>query len=415
MAIIKVKDLGKQYRIGEREPYLALRDTLAEMIKSPIKWFKEQRARIFHANTFWALKGVNFEVKKGEVLGIIGRNGAGKSTLLKILSQITPPTEGEIRIRGRVGSLLDVGTGFHPELTGRENVYLNGAILGMRRKEIEQKFAEIVEFSGVEKFLDTPVKRYSAGMYVRLAFAVAAHMDPEILIVDEVLAVGDDEFQKKCLGKMKEVTQKEDKTILFVSHNMAAVTSLCTRGIVLNEGKIVYDGTAKDAVQFYLDEPSLRLKEKWNGDAGDENVRLLGTWIRSLDQDKRFHTAAALEVGMEINVLRPVEDLVLGFMLYSEFDYELAYVLHDDRNTSLTGVTSPGKQVLKFVIPADTLAAGNYKIQFDIGIHNTKKIIWSQGELVFSLNNVAGIGKKYMMPNIKGRASLFMPDWQEHK
>ena len=205
-AIIEVKNLGKKYNIGERQGYVALRDVLTNIAKSPARWFGGKVKTVLgqaDANEFWALKDVNFTVEKGEVLGIIGRNGAGKSTLLKILSQITPPTTGEIKLRGRVGSLLEVGTGFHPELTGRENIFLNGAILGMRKKEIEKKFEEIVEFSGVGKFLDMPVKRYSSGMYVRLAFSVAAHMEPEILIVDEVLAVGDAEFQKSVWVKWK--------------------------------------------------------------------------------------------------------------------------------------------------------------------------------------------------------------------
>ena len=201
---------------------------------------------------FWALKDVNFEVKRGEVVGIIGRNGAGKSTLLKILSRITEPSDGRVEIKGRVASLLEVGTGFHPELTGRENIYLNGAILGMTRAEIRRKFDEIVAFAEVERFLDTPVKRYSSGMYVRLAFAVAAHLEPEILIVDEVLAVGDAEFQKKCLGKMKKAAAGQGRTVLFVSHSMSAVSALCHRGIVLHRGRLLFDGLVEDALARYL-------------------------------------------------------------------------------------------------------------------------------------------------------------------
>ena len=218
--VIKVQNIGKKYNITHQQGgYLALRDVIANVLKSPFKFLKQKAAKVAGISKneeFWALRGVNFEIKKGEVVGIIGRNGAGKSTLLKILSQITPPTEGEIKINGRVGSLLEVGTGFHPELSGRENIFLNGAILGMTKKEIARKFDDIVAFAGIEKFLDTPVKRYSSGMYVRLAFSVAAHMDPDILIIDEVLAVGDAEFQKKCLGKMNDITQKEGRTILFV-------------------------------------------------------------------------------------------------------------------------------------------------------------------------------------------------------
>src|SRR5712691_3252284 len=222
---IRVEGLGKRYRIGERERYRALRDTIADAIKAPLRRLRSGRPSLVD-NTIWALRDVSLEVAPGEVFGVIGHNGAGKSTLLKILSRITAPSEGRAELRGRVGSLLEVGTGFHPELTGRENVYLNGAILGMRRSEVRRKFDDIVAFAEVEQFLDTPVKRYSSGMAVRLAFAVAAHLEPEILIVDEVLAVGDAAFQRKCLGKMESVG-REGRTVLFVSHNMAAVTHLC--------------------------------------------------------------------------------------------------------------------------------------------------------------------------------------------
>jgi lipopolysaccharide transport system ATP-binding protein len=258
--VIQAEGLGKKYLIGhqaERERYVALRDVLARTAQHA--WRKtldmaRGRAIVSGDTTeeFWALKDVSFEVKRGEVVGVIGRNGAGKSTLLKILSRITEPTEGRVTITGRVGSLLEVGTGFHPELTGRENIYLNGAILGMTRAEIKQKFDEIVAFAEVERFLDTPVKRYSSGMYVRLAFAVAAHLEPEILVVDEVLAVGDAEFQKKCLGKMNEVAG-HGRTVLFVSHNMAAVQTLCPRSIYLASGSLVAHGPTDSLVRAYLD------------------------------------------------------------------------------------------------------------------------------------------------------------------
>ena len=253
-AIISVSNLGKRYRIshqGEKHRYTALRDVIASKVTSLFQNRKSEIRNRKSVEDFWALKDVSFEVKQGEVVGIIGRNGAGKSTLLKILSRITEPTEGEVRITGRVASLLEVGTGFHPELTGRENIFLNGAILGMSRAEIKKKFDEIVAFAEMEKFLDTPVKRYSSGMYVRLAFAVAAHLEPEILIVDEVLAVGDAEFQKKCLGKMQSVATKEGRTVLFVSHNMKAVQTLCQTGIVLQAGRIKCVSTAEEALGFY--------------------------------------------------------------------------------------------------------------------------------------------------------------------
>jgi len=257
--VIRAEGLGKKYVIGheaQHERYLALRDVIARGARNAWRMAADMaKGRVVvpgdEVEEFWALKDVSFEVKRGEVLGIVGRNGAGKSTLLKILSRITEPTEGRVTIKGRVASLLEVGTGFHPELTGRENIYLNGAILGMTRAEIKRKFDEIVAFAEIEKFLDTPVKRYSSGMYVRLAFAVAAHLEPEILIVDEVLAVGDAEFQKKCLGKMSEVAMG-GRTILFVSHNMAAVQNLCRRTIVLDSGKVVNDASPAAAIPSYL-------------------------------------------------------------------------------------------------------------------------------------------------------------------
>lgn len=257
--VISIKNLSKRYIIShqeQHEKYTALRDVIARKTRGLIKSTKDiirgqYVDEAYNSEKFWALKDVSFEVKQGEVLGIIGRNGAGKSTLLKILSRITEPTKGRIEIRGRVASLLEVGTGFHPELTGRENIFLNGAILGMSRLEIKSKFDEIVDFSEVEKFLDTPVKRYSSGMYVRLAFAVAAHLQPEILIVDEVLAVGDAQFQKKCMGKMQDVATG-GRTVLFVSHNMSAVLTLCNRVICLEKGTVSFQGTTQDSVNYYL-------------------------------------------------------------------------------------------------------------------------------------------------------------------
>lgn len=243
--IIKAENVSKTYKIGSNESYYTIRDA----ISNPINWIKRKKI-----NSFKALNRVNFEINKGEVIGIIGKNGAGKSTLLKVLSKITPPTEGKITMKGRVASLLEVGTGFHPELTGRENIYLNGAILGMSRVEVKRNFDEIINFAEIENFLDTPVKRYSSGMYVRLAFAVAAHLEPEILIIDEVLAVGDAQFQKKCLGKIESVARNEGRTILFVSHNMAAIKQLCTKCIWIDKGRIATQGKTTSVVDKYLNE-----------------------------------------------------------------------------------------------------------------------------------------------------------------
>ena len=270
---IRVEHLGKRYRIGERERYRALRDTLADAVKAPLRRLRSPRSPRVVDNTIWALRDVSLEVAPGEVLGVIGHNGAGKSTLLKILSRITEPTEGRAEVRGRVGSLLEVGTGFHPELTGRENIYLNGAILGMKRSEITRRFDEMVAFAGVERFIDTPVKRYSSGMYLRLAFAVAAHLEPEILLVDEVLAVGDAAFQKKCLGRMSDVA-REGRTVLFVSHNLPSIENLCQRVVVVDGGRIA--------------EPSRNRRSIWRPCRGS-----IHAWCRSIPA-WTFGTAAAL-------------------------------------------------------------------------------------------------------------------------
>ena len=314
--IIEVRGVGKKYDIRHmRGGYIALRDVVMNVIKSPFSFLKSKAKQVVgleKKEEFWALKDISFEVNKGEVVGIIGANGAGKSTLLKILSQITPPTEGEIILRGRVGSLLEVGTGFHPELSGRENIFLNGAILGMKRREIEEKFDQIVKFAGIEKFLDTPVKYYSSGMYVRLAFSVAAHMEPDILLVDEVLAVGDAEFQKKCLGKMNEITQTEGRTILFVSHNMAAIRSLCKKCILLNKGKIEIMGETEKVTAIYrtlskvadLETTSLhdRLR-RTSGDVQFQGVKALKDseecWEFKQDEKLEFHFACKATKNVE--------------------------------------------------------------------------------------------------------------------
>jgi lipopolysaccharide transport system ATP-binding protein len=302
--VIKVEHLSKQYRIGAREGYRTFRETLVDAAKAPLqglsKVFNRRRAVGGRSSPdlIWALRDVSFEVKQGEVVGIIGRNGAGKSTLLKILSRITEPTEGRVELRGRVGSLLEVGTGFHPELTGHENIYLYGAILGMDRWEVTRKFDEIVAFAELEKFIDTPVKKYSSGMYMRLAFAVAAHLEPEILLVDEVLAVGDAAFQKKCLGKMGDVS-KAGRTVLFVSHNMTAIGSLCGRALLLGEGKKLEDGNSKSVINRYLESnysssvpKSLHDRSDRGGDGsirvveirlGTRNNPICGFWVTGED------------------------------------------------------------------------------------------------------------------------------------
>jgi lipopolysaccharide transport system ATP-binding protein len=310
--IIEVKHLSKQYSIGVDGTYKRFSESFTSALRHPLKTLKDSRRQ---NDTFWALKDVNFEVERGEVLGIIGRNGAGKSTLLKILSRITYPTEGKVMMRGRVGSLLEVGTGFHPELSGRENIYFNGSILGMKKREIDKKFDEIVKFSGVEKFLDTPVKRYSSGMQVRLAFSVAANLDPEILVVDEVLAVGDAAFQKKCLGKMGEVAES-GRTVLFVSHNMTAIRKLCSRAIMLQQGKIIADDTATEVVSKYIGEmqKSVLMKE-WLDEAtapknGSAILKKVATCDGNGTQLDEIYTNTPFNIEIEYNV--KIEDALVG-------------------------------------------------------------------------------------------------------
>jgi lipopolysaccharide transport system ATP-binding protein len=286
--VIEVKNISKSFLLSHenKESYTALRDVITNKAKKLFSFPSHLKpSNVNTKEEFWALNDVSFDIQQGDRVGIIGRNGAGKSTLLKILSRITEPTKGEIKIQGRVASLLEVGTGFHPELTGRENIFLNGAILGMSRAEIKRKFDEIVEFAEVEKFLDTPVKRYSSGMYVRLAFAVAANLEPEILVVDEVLAVGDAQFQKKCLGKMKDVSVNGGRTVLFVSHNMTAMNTLCDRGIYLRNGVIAKEGNIDETIRLYLStDAEVSTKRSWeNNPPGDDAVKLLSA--RLVDQN----------------------------------------------------------------------------------------------------------------------------------
>jgi homopolymeric O-antigen transport system ATP-binding protein len=305
--VVAVDGLRKYYALGEREPYKALRDVLTDALKSPVRLVRGGERAAARGEGIWALDDVSFELRRGEVLGLIGPNGAGKSTLLKILSRITAPTEGRIEIHGRIGSLLEVGTGFHPELTGRENVYLNGAVLGMRKAEIDRRFDEIVEFSGVARFLETPVKRYSSGMQVRLAFSVAAHLEPEILLVDEVLAVGDAEFQRKCLGKMHDVT-RHGRTVVFVSHNLAAVRSLCTRALLLQKGRLVYDGDTDEAVDRYVGAGGGRDVAIVEGERLEE--RLAKELVYGSEPLFRCDRIAVLdEAGLPVTAFRSDEDI----------------------------------------------------------------------------------------------------------
>ncbi len=405
--IIEVNNLGKKYKISttEREGYVALRDVLANFVKSFGNVLKKSSRDILeetNSNEFLALNDVNFHVEAGEVLGIIGRNGAGKSTLLKILSQITPPTTGEIKLRGRVGSLLEVGTGFHPELSGRENVFLNGAILGMRKKEIEEKFDEIVEFAGIEKFLDLPVKRYSSGMYVRLAFAVAAHLEPDILIIDEVLAVGDSEFQKKCLVKMNQITKNEGRTVLFVSHSMEAVKKLCTRCVVLDKGTVVFDGNTEEAIEIYnsiginkqikINSGEYGLKRRGSGTLSFTNIEILD----KKNQEKNiFHMGEKVKFKMSYKINQEVVGLHVNICLFSnrikelpltDIPYEIKKgVLKKDEEGEVVvevelNAIRPGEYMLYFWLGDANAASGGSQIHYDVVDNLTEPLIILENE-----------------------------------
>lgn len=370
--IIKVKHLSKQYNIGMDRTYKTLCDSLTSAVRHPLKTLKDCHRQ---NDTFWALKDVNFEVERGEVLGIIGRNGAGKSTLLKILSRITYPTEGEIRMYGRVGSLLEVGTGFHQELSGRENIYFNGSILGMKKREIDEKFDEIVKFSGVEKFLDTPVKRYSSGMQVRLAFSVAANLDPEILVVDEVLAVGDAAFQKKCLGKIEEVAER-GRTVLFVSHNMGAVQNLCQRCILLNEGHLITNGKTADVITQYLN-IGAQVSDKSVFKRDTSNKKLIFTDVNLYNTKGEIITKFTSDEDILIAISYELNVQLTGAQIAFEiFDHNGICILcstNFDSNIKMRTMSQkPGKYIAKCLLNTDFLRNGLYSITISSSVPNVE-------------------------------------------
>jgi lipopolysaccharide transport system ATP-binding protein len=362
---IRVEGLGKRYRLGRRERYHSLRDSLSRAAGRPLRWLRKD-ADETAPGSFWALKDISFDVDHGEVVGIIGRNGAGKSTLLKILSRITEPTAGQVELYGRVGSLLEVGTGFHPELTGRENIFLNGAILGMKREEIARKFDEIVAFADVEKFLDTAVKHFSSGMYMRLAFAVAAHLEPEILVVDEVLAVGDAEFQKKCLNKMEE-TGRSGRTVLFVSHNMPSITRLCRRCVLLDEGKVRRDGpSAEVAAEYLRSGAGTSAYREWNDPRrmpGDEVARLRRVRVVDDARENKAVLDIRRPIGIEIDfeVLRPGHVLVPNFHLYNDAGIHV-FAAKDLDPRYYRQPRAPGRYACTAWIPGNFLAEGGYVV-----------------------------------------------------
>ena len=372
-SVITVENLSKKYIIGhqKQDGYITLRDVLANGAKRVSHKLRHpftvsELGKDHTHEEFWALKDVSFDIQQGDRVGIIGRNGAGKSTLLKILSRITEPTSGKVSIKGRVASLLEVGTGFHPELTGRENIFLNGAILGMSKAEIKKKFDEIVAFAEVERFLDTPVKRYSSGMYVRLAFAVAAHLEPEILIVDEVLAVGDAQFQKKCLGKMESVG-REGRTILFVSHNIAAIKSLCSTAILLNKGQMIFQGGVAKAVDQHLGSDNVRGNEvNWDdidNAPGNEHIRLKSVVIKSLQS-----SIIDIDSGIEISTVfyNTTAGKSLDFTLYL-FTLDGVCLFETGVILSSASDANVGYFSTKGIIPPHLLNAGIYKINLLFG------------------------------------------------
>ena len=405
--VIKAEDISKQYRLGQvgtgtishdlnrfwhkirgkEDPYLKIGET-------------NDRATKGDSDYVWSLRDINFEIEQGDAVGIIGRNGAGKSTLLKLLSRVTKPTTGSIYTKGRIASLLEVGTGFHPEMTGRENIFLNGAILGMTRKEITRKFDEIVDFSGVERYIDTPVKRYSSGMYVRLAFAVAAHLESEILIVDEVLAVGDAEFQKKCLGKMGDVSKGEGRTVLFVSHNMAAVKELCNQGILLNQGKIEYIGTATESVIEYQKGRNSNDSYFYEGSIenaiGNENIRIKEFSVKPLSGDY-----ISIESGAKVKLIfynnRPNINLDATFELRSTDE---VVVFHTGSLIYRNLDSKIGLHEVTFDLPPHLLNAGNYYFKIIFG-ENQRYILFENDNLVsFSVENKAIGSNANILPGI---------------
>ena len=390
MTAIEFEHVSKQYRLG-----LVSTKTLSHDIRrfwiTNILGKEDPYLKIGEVNDrsskgssdyVWALRDIDFKVEQGDVVGIIGKNGAGKSTLLKLLSRVTGPTTGTIRAHGRIGSLLEVGTGFHGEMTGRENIFMNGAILGMSRAEIQSKLDEIIDFSGCERYIDTPVKRYSSGMTVRLGFAVAAFLEPEILVVDEVLAVGDAEFQKKAIGKMKDVSQGQGRTVLFVSHNMASIQNLCTRGIVLECGKVKYDGNVGDAINLYLDGEKGMQEYVNPRPNAEQQMELLHAIVKPADGNE-FLVNKPLNVQMKVRINKPVFQLYLGFTLMSSNHTPIARADFNDYNGLYT--LPEGTYQFDFQIPSHTLSMGRYRVILDVEELNTKSFTDDMVNLMFEM------------------------------
>lgn len=389
--MISVQKVSKRYKIGSRQAYHSLRDSIAGLFDFGPKQESQE---------FWALRDVDFAVMPGQTVGIIGRNGAGKSTLLKILSQITPPTKGKITMQGRIASLLEVGTGFHPELTGRENIYLNGAILGMTQKEIEKKFDEIVAFSEIEKFLDTPIKRYSSGMYVRLAFAVAAHLEPEILVVDEVLAVGDAQFQEKCLGKMSSVAH-EGRTVLFVSHNMTAIRTLCQRAIFLKDGEVLADGSAEDVVRQYTNElkKTVFIKEWKDSDKAPANsvAALQAVSIQSHDGKALTHLTTETPFRIDIAYKVKQKDATVGMtaILYDSENNCVLSSINNHESHWYGKPMPPGEFVTSCYVPGNFLNNGWFQLGINIFSKGFSEAVLADEALRFEVHDGPAVRGDY--------------------
>tara|TARA_R100000935_G_scaffold50402_1_gene76258 strand:+ start:4447 stop:5718 length:1272 start_codon:yes stop_codon:yes gene_type:complete len=412
--ILKAENISKQYRLGtvgtgslqhdvnrwwhnirgKENPYLKIGAV-------------NDRSEKANEDYVWALRDINFEVKYGEVLGIIGKNGAGKSTLLKILSRVTAPTTGSIKIKGRIASLLEVGTGFHPELTGRENIFMNGAVLGMTRVEIKSKLDEIIAFSGCEKYIDTPVKRYSSGMTVRLGFAVAAHLEPEILVVDEVLAVGDAEFQKKAIGKMQDLSSGEGRTVLFVSHNMSSIRNLCTRGLLLENGTTALIGRIDNVLNNYL--KSNINRKIWTGEDGDNSMKLLKTEIFTVNKTEIFKNTEPIEILMKFELGETLNDIVVGVNISSSIGNPLIGLLYNDYNEH--NKIDIGIYEVIFTIPPCSLASGDYEIEFNLSIPYVKRFTTEKSKLSFSVTADTVYGNRFFVQNNEFLNSIVRPNW----
>jgi lipopolysaccharide transport system ATP-binding protein len=426
---ISVKNLGKRYRIGAAQTkfhYGMLRDVLVDSLTAPIRFAKSLAGGSGNGsspknnNFIWALKDVSFDLEEGKVLGIVGRNGAGKSTLLKILSRVTEPTEGTVSVRGRVGSLLEVGTGFHPELTGRENIYMNGAILGMKRVEIDKKFDEMVEFSEVAQFIDTPVKRYSSGMYLRLAFAVAAHLEPEILVVDEVLAVGDAEFQRKCLGKMSDVAQ-QGRTVLFVSHNMSAILRLTQEAIVLKKGQLIKRAPTPEAVDFYLSSGQAESGERvWEAEEVPVNsapfkpiaLRLKDKTGKVVDT---VRSTEPVTVEWEYQLEAPLTGLRVGMYLSTmrgEYVFT-AFDTDDAEQYEQFGARQSGRYISRCSIPADFFNEGRYSLGVNASSFGVRRYFMDENALSFNVDISGAPGTQW--PELRQGPIRPRLDWKIEK